>query len=99
MMCAHMVIDLSWNAYVHNAAMSFRVHHYIGSWETFRQPGFDARGKDMFDKRNNVRDLVVDNTTHNPSIFAKWRQYLADTICKACREEKGFRTNSKDACS
>jgi hypothetical protein len=32
--------------------MPFRVHHYVGSWETFRQPGYDARGKSLFDRRN-----------------------------------------------
>lgn len=53
----------SHNAYVHNAAMSFRVHHYVGSWETFRQPGFDARGKGHFNKRNGVKNVVADNTT------------------------------------
>ncbi len=42
--------------------MSFRVHHYVGSWETFRQPGLDVRGKSLFQKRNNVKNLVVDNT-------------------------------------
>jgi len=73
-----------WNAYVHNAAMSFRVHHYIGSWETFRQPGFDARGKDMFDKRNNVRDLVVDNTTprYSPSGDSTWLTQFAKLVGK-----------------
>lgn len=43
--------------------MSFRVHHYVGSWETFRQPGFDARGKDHFNKRNSIKNVVADNTT------------------------------------
>lgn len=56
-------IYLSGNGYVHNAAMSFRVHHYIGSWETFRQPGFDRRGKSFFNQRNSIRNVVVDNTT------------------------------------
>ena len=93
MLCAHMVIDLSWNAYVHNAAMSFRVHHYIGSWETFRQPGFDARGKDMFDKRNNVRDLVVDNTTprYSPSGDSTWLTQFA----KLVRKEKALELTQK----
>jgi hypothetical protein len=39
------------------------VHHYIGSWETFRQPGFDRRGKSFFNQRNSIRNVVVDNTT------------------------------------
>ena len=42
---------------------SLRVHHYVGSWETFRQPGFDARGYDIFEERNNERNIVKDNTT------------------------------------
>lgn len=53
----------SHNAYVHNAAMSFRIHHYVGSWETFRQPGFQARGRSHFDERNRERNPVLDNTT------------------------------------
>ena len=60
------------NAYVHNALMSFRVHHYVGSWETFRKPGLDVRGKYYFNKRNSVKGLdratrvkglVLDKTT------------------------------------
>jgi len=51
------------NAYVHNAVMSFRVHHYVGSWETFRQPGVDVRGKKMFNDRSNVKNLAFDKTT------------------------------------
>lgn len=50
------------NAYVHNAAMSFRVHHYVGSWETFRQPGVDVRGKEFFNKRN-IETTTFDKTT------------------------------------
>jgi hypothetical protein len=42
---------------------SLRVHHYIGSWKSFRQPGFDNRGLNAFQKRNNEKNLVVDNTT------------------------------------
>ena len=51
------------NAYVHNAVMSFRVHHYVGSWQTFRKPGVDVRGKNSFNKRNRVKGLVLDKTT------------------------------------
>jgi len=51
------------NAYVHNAVMSFRVHHYVGSWETFRKPGVDIRGKKNFNQRNKVKGLVLDKTT------------------------------------
>jgi len=47
---------LSGNAHVHNAAMSFRVHHYVGSWESFRLK--------LFKERNNLHhSTVVDNTT------------------------------------
>mmetsp|Transcript_34442 Transcript_34442/g.70454 ORF Transcript_34442/g.70454 Transcript_34442/m.70454 type:complete len:450 (-) Transcript_34442:107-1456(-) len=46
------------NAHVHNAAMSFRVHHYVGSWESFR-----LRGEKLFKERNNLHSAVVDNTT------------------------------------
>ena len=62
-MSTYLYHRLSNNAYVHNAAMKFRVHHYVGSWETFRQPGLDVRGKSIFEQRNNVENLVVDNTT------------------------------------
>ena len=79
--CYH---HLSNNAYVHNAAMSFRVHHYIGSWEIFRRPGFDTRGKGFFDKRNNVKNLVVDNTTprYSPSENSTWLTQFAKLVGK-----------------
>lgn len=64
--------------------MSFRVHHYIGSWETFRQPGFDTRGKEFFEKRNNVKNLVVDNTTprYSPSENSTWLAQFAKLVGK-----------------
>lgn len=73
--------------------MSFRVHHYIGSWKTFRQPGFDFRGKGFFDKRNNVKNLVVDNTTprYSPSGDSTW---LAQFI-KLVGKEKAFELTQK----
>lgn len=50
----------SGNAYVHNAAMSFRIHHYIGSWETWRLRG----SKEQFNERNRFKmGAVVDRTT------------------------------------
>jgi hypothetical protein len=45
-----------------NKVMPFRVHHYVGSWEAFRSPGFDPRGRSYFDKRNNVKNTVEDST-------------------------------------
>jgi hypothetical protein len=51
------------NAYVHNAGMSFRVHHYVGSWESFRRTGLDFRGRKKFDERNRVTNVVFDRTT------------------------------------
>ena len=64
--------------------MSFRVHHYVGSWETFRQPGFDARGKGFFDKRNNVKNLVVDNTTprYSSRENSTWLTQFANLVGK-----------------
>ena len=50
------------NAFPNNKIMPFRVHHYVGSWEAFRSPGFDPRGRSYFDKRNNVKTTVEDNT-------------------------------------
>uniref|UniRef100_A0A7S2PI85 Glycosyltransferase family 92 protein n=1 Tax=Skeletonema marinoi TaxID=267567 RepID=A0A7S2PI85_9STRA len=51
-----------YNVFPDNKIMPFRVHHYVGSWEAFRSPGFDPRGRSYFDKRNNVGDTVRDNT-------------------------------------
>ena len=78
--CQH----LSNNAYVHNAAMSFRVHHYVGSWETFRQPGLDVRGKSLFQKRNSISNLVVDNTTprYSSSGNSTWLTQFANLVGK-----------------
>lgn len=40
--------------------MSFRIHHYIGSWETWRLRG----GKEQFNKRNKFKmGTVIDHTT------------------------------------
>jgi hypothetical protein len=50
------------NAFPDNKVMPFRVHHYVGSWEAFRSPGFDPRGRSYFDKRNNVKETVEDST-------------------------------------
>eukprot|EP00984_Skeletonema_dohrnii_P014085 scaffold5889_cov85-Skeletonema_dohrnii-CCMP3373.AAC.3 len=52
------------NAYVDNFMMSFRVHHYVGSWESFR-----LRGYELFMQRNYQPRWVVDNTT--PQYTAK----------------------------
>ncbi|KAK1742177.1 hypothetical protein QTG54_006742 [Skeletonema marinoi] len=52
------------NAWVENFMMSFRVHHYVGSWESFR-----LRGHELFVQRNNQSGWVVDNTT--PQYTAK----------------------------
>ena len=85
--------NLSNNAYVHNAAMPFRVHHYIGSWETFRQPGFDTRGRSFFDKRNNVKGLVVDNTT--PRYSASEKEHWLTQFVKLVGEGKAFELTQK----
>ncbi len=50
------------NVFPNNKVMPFRVHHYVGSWEAFRSPGFDPRGRSYFDKRNNVKNTVQDST-------------------------------------
>ncbi len=64
--------------------MSFRVHHYVGSWETFRQPGLDLRGENLFRKRNNIRDLVIDNTTprYSPSGNSTWLTQFVNLVGK-----------------
>ena len=45
-------------AYPDNYQMSLRVHHYVGSWESFR-----LRGYDQFEQRNKLASWVVDDTT------------------------------------
>ena len=69
---------------MHNAAMSFRVHHYVGSWDSFRRPGFDARGKSSFTKRNNQKNIVVDNTTprYSPKENSTWLAQFVKLIGK-----------------
>ena len=61
--------------YAHNSGNSLRVHHYIGSWESFRQPGFDNRGLNAFRKRNDFdeEEIVFDNKTG----FSKGITWLA----------------------
>ena len=70
-----------YNAWAHNAMMSFRVHHYIGSYETFRRPGFDTRSS-FFNKRNNQKDLVVDTTTprYSPEDKSTWLTQFATLV-------------------
>ena len=34
----------------------------VGTWETFRRPGYDARGRAMFDKRNSVQGAFLDES-------------------------------------
>lgn len=64
--------------------MSFRVHHYIGSWETFRQPGFDRRGKSFFKQRNREKNVVVDNTTprYSPTDNSTWLTQFSKLVGK-----------------
>ena len=64
--------------------MSFRIHHYIGSWETFRQPGFDKRGTSFFEKRNNVKNLVLDTTTprYSSSGNSTWLEQFVKLVGK-----------------
>jgi hypothetical protein len=66
--------------------MPFRVHHYVGSWESFRQPGFDIRGKSVFNKRNKEKNLVVDNTTPRFSVTGK-SNWLAQFVKIVGREK------------
>ena len=70
------------NAWVHNAEKSFRVHHYIGSYEAFRRPGFDTRGSSFFNKRNNKKYLVVDNTTprYSPEDKRTWLTHFETLV-------------------
>ena len=54
----------------------FRVHHYVGSWEAFRKPGLDIRGRGTFDKRNNVKELVEDSTIMSSSWLDKFTRLV-----------------------
>mmetsp|Transcript_44856 Transcript_44856/g.94105 ORF Transcript_44856/g.94105 Transcript_44856/m.94105 type:complete len:408 (+) Transcript_44856:54-1277(+) len=49
------------NAYAHKSEMSFRVHHYVGTWESFRRPGSDAQSLRKFEQRNSMGYSEVDN--------------------------------------
>ena len=60
---------------------SLRVHHYIGSWDSFRQPGFDNRGLNAFKERNNEQNTVIDNTT-GFSEGATWLARFVDLVGK-----------------
>ena len=71
------------NSWAHNAAMSFRVHHYVGTWLSFRQPGVDLRGKDMFNARNNQKDIVFDNSTgYSRSTNTTWLERFIKLVGK-----------------
>ncbi len=52
-----------YSAWPDNKDMPFRVHHYVGSWETFRSPGFDIRSRSRFDQRNNLKNTPVKDNT------------------------------------
>jgi len=63
-------------AFVYNFKLSFRVHHNVGSWESFRQ-----RGLELFYQRNYQKRWVVDNTT--PQYTAKEGTRMVVTVCDA----------------
>mmetsp|Transcript_25703 Transcript_25703/g.32840 ORF Transcript_25703/g.32840 Transcript_25703/m.32840 type:complete len:153 (-) Transcript_25703:246-704(-) len=62
-------------SYAHNSLMSFRVHHYVGSLEAFRRPGFDARGLQKFHERNRQYHVELDNVATLQKSF-----WLADFV-------------------
>ena len=69
-------------AFVRNEVMSFRVHHYVGSWETFQSPGFDSRGRHVFYSRNHqVVAMEVDDS------LCQWLTSFVDLVGK----EKAYR--------
>ena len=43
--------------------MSFRVHHYIGSWESFRLRGRRGTEEEFQNRNNHHKQIVLDNTT------------------------------------
>ena len=62
--------------------MSFRVHHYVGSWETFRSPGFDSRGLSSFNSRSNQKNVVMDSLTPGYSRNTTWLTKFAHLVGK-----------------
>ena len=69
---------------MHNAAMSFRVHHYIGSYETFRLRGGARGGKADFESRNSHSRAVFDDTIWQYSSPAKktWLSQFVNIVGK-----------------
>jgi hypothetical protein len=61
-------------AHVDNSAMSFRAHHYVGSWETFRSPGYDKQGVRTFEHRNK-QDAQEEDDTMRP-----WLSRFVDSV-------------------
>ena len=49
--------------FAYNGMNLFRVHHYLGSWLTFRPLGEDVLGANRFQERNMEPNIAFDNTT------------------------------------
>jgi len=47
----------------YNGMNLFRVHHYLGSWLSFRPFGLDVLGGNRFQERNMEPNVVFDNAT------------------------------------
>ncbi len=73
------------NAWVDNFKMSFRVHHYIGSWESFRLRGFE-----LFMQRNYQKNWVVDNTTPQYTAKEGTKTWLSQFAKLVGSEEKAL---------
>ncbi len=72
-------------AFVDNFHMSFRVHHYVGSWESFRM-----RGLDLFKERNYQPRWVADNTTPQYTAKDGTRTWLAQFATLVGSKEKAL---------
>ena len=72
-------------AFVDNFQMSFRVHHYVGSWESFRM-----RGLDLFKERNYQPRWVADNTTPQYTVKEGTRTWLAQFASLVGSKEKAL---------
>ncbi|KAL7425829.1 hypothetical protein ACHAXM_000185 [Skeletonema potamos] len=73
------------NAWVDNFKLSFRVHHYVGSWESFRLRGFE-----LFMQRNYQERWVKDNTTPLYTAKEGTKTWLSQFATLVGSEEKAL---------
>lgn len=77
-------------AYPDNFKLSFRVHHYVGSWESFR-----LRGVELFKQRNYQERWVVDDTTPQYTAKEGTRTWLSQFATLVGGKEKALELTEK----